>query len=131
MEKVIGIGGLFFRARDAASLARWYQDHLGVAVTPSNYDEEPWRQEAGPTAFAPFPDDTAYFGDAAKVWMVNFRVRHLEAMVANCAPPASALRLTRNYTRTAASPACTTPKAIPSSYGNLPAATRLPALESE
>jgi glyoxylase I family protein len=35
MEKVTGIGGLFFRARDAAALARWYQDHLGVTLTPT------------------------------------------------------------------------------------------------
>lgn len=82
MEKVNGIGGLFFRARDAAGLARWYQEHLGVTVVPSNYGDEPWRQEAGPTVFGPFPEDTVYFGDPAKVWMVNFRVRSLDAMVA-------------------------------------------------
>jgi glyoxylase I family protein len=82
MEKVTGIGGLFFRARDAAALARWYQDHLGVTVVRSNYGDEAWRQEAGPTVFAPFPESSAYFGDPAKVWMINFRVRNLDAMVA-------------------------------------------------
>jgi predicted enzyme related to lactoylglutathione lyase len=82
MEKVSGIGGWFFRARDPESLGKWYRDHLGVALVPSNYEELPWRQEAGPTAFAPFPEDTEYFGDAGKVWMINFRVRDLDAMVA-------------------------------------------------
>lgn len=82
MEKVTGIGGFFFKARDTASLSRWYQDHLGVTVPPSNYGEAPWWQEAGPTAWAPFPENTAYFGEPAKVWMVNFRVRNLDAMVA-------------------------------------------------
>jgi glyoxylase I family protein len=82
MEKVSGIGGLFFRARDPVAVAQWYRDHLGVALVPSNYDELPWWQEAGPTAFAPFPETTAYFGDANKVWMINFRVRNLDAMVA-------------------------------------------------
>lgn len=67
MAKVDGIGGFFFRARDPGVLARWYQDHLGLAVVPSNYDDEPWSQEAGPTAFAPFPEDTAYFVDPARV----------------------------------------------------------------
>ena len=36
VQKVLGIGGLFFRARDPASLARWYERHLGVTLTPSS-----------------------------------------------------------------------------------------------
>lgn len=81
-QKVVGIGGLFFRARDPSALARWYEKHLGIAPVPSSYDAEPWRQEAGPTVFAPFPDTTAYFGARDRGWMVNFRVRNLAAMVA-------------------------------------------------
>jgi hypothetical protein len=80
MEKVTGIGGVFFRARDPAALSQWYQEHLGVAPTPSSYEELPWRQEAGPTVFAPFPEGTEYFGDPKRSWMVNFRVRNLDAM---------------------------------------------------
>ena len=53
-----------------------------MAPIPSNYDDSPWRQEAGPTAFAPFPDNTDYFGAAHQAWMINFRVRSLDAMVA-------------------------------------------------
>jgi len=53
MEKVTGIGGLFFRAKDPAALGRWYQQRLGASLTPSSYEESPWQQEAGPTAFAP------------------------------------------------------------------------------
>jgi glyoxylase I family protein len=82
MEKVTGIGGLFFRAQDPAALGRWYQEHLGVSLTPSSYEDLPWRQEAGPTAFSPFPEATDYFGDSKQVWMVNFRVRDLDAMAA-------------------------------------------------
>jgi glyoxylase I family protein len=82
METVIGIGGLFFRAKDPTPLSRWYRDHLGVTPTPTNYDDPPWQQAAGPTVFAPFPSDTKYFGDAKEVWMVNFRVRDLDAMAA-------------------------------------------------
>lgn len=44
-------------------------------MTPSNYEDPPWKQEAGPTVFEPFPTDTPYFGDRQRVWMVNFRVR--------------------------------------------------------
>lgn len=82
MEKVTGIGGLFFRARDPVALGKWYQDHLGVTLVPSDYEQSPWHQEAGPTVFAAFPEDTSYFGDRKNAWMVNFRVRNLDAMVA-------------------------------------------------
>ena len=82
MEKVTGIGGLFFRAHDPKALGSWYQQHLGVSLTPSSEGDPVWEQEAGPTVFAPFPETSKYFGDAQKVWMVNFRVRDLEKMAA-------------------------------------------------
>ena len=81
-EKVTGIGGLFFRAQDPKAMAQWYQEHLGVTVTPQSYGEPGWQQEAGTTVFQPFPEKTGYFGDASKMWMVNFRVRSLDRMVA-------------------------------------------------
>ena len=58
------------------------RQQLGIALAPANYDEQPWHQEAGPTVFSPFPDTTDYFGARDRVWMVNFRVRDLAAMVA-------------------------------------------------
>jgi predicted enzyme related to lactoylglutathione lyase len=82
MEKVTGIGGLFFRARDPKTLGRWYRDHLGIALTPTSYGDTPWMQEAGPTVFAPFPEATDYFGAPHQAWMVNFRVRDLAAITA-------------------------------------------------
>jgi glyoxylase I family protein len=82
MERVTGIGGIFFRANDPAALKRWYEEHLGVAPTPSGEGQEPWQQEAGPTAFEPFKADTDYFGRPSQMWMINFRVRDLDAMVA-------------------------------------------------
>jgi glyoxylase I family protein len=59
VEKVLGIAGLFFRARDAHALRAWYQDHLGIAQAPTNYDETPWQQQSGPTVFNPFVLETA------------------------------------------------------------------------
>jgi glyoxylase I family protein len=82
MERVTGIGGVFFRASDPKALSDWYERHLGVARTPASYAEEPWRQEAGITIFAPFSADTKYFGRTTQQWMINFRVRDLAAMVA-------------------------------------------------
>jgi glyoxylase I family protein len=82
MERVTGIGGLFFKARDPVALGEWYEKHLGVNPVPQSYDGLSWVQEAGPTVFAPFPADTEYFGKESQTWMVNFRVNNLEAMVA-------------------------------------------------
>lgn len=82
MEKVAGIGGLFFRAHDPKALGSWYQQHLGISLTPTSEGGSVWQQEAGPTAFSPFPESTKYFGDLNKAWMVNFRVHDLDKMIA-------------------------------------------------
>jgi predicted enzyme related to lactoylglutathione lyase len=82
MEKVAGIGGLFFRAHDPKALGAWYEQHLGVTLTPTSEGGTVWQQEAGPTAFSPFPETTKYFGDPNKVWMINFRVHDVDKMVA-------------------------------------------------
>jgi predicted enzyme related to lactoylglutathione lyase len=82
MEKVTGIGGFFFRAKDPKALALWYQQHLGILTIPTSEGETAWQQEAGSTAFTPFPEASKYFGDASKVWMLNFRVRDLDKMAA-------------------------------------------------
>ena len=77
MEKVTGIGGFFFRSRDPKALAAWYERHFGINPPgPTS-----WEQEAGATAFQPFPSNTGYFGNPDKQWMINFRVRSLDAMV--------------------------------------------------
>lgn len=81
-ERVMGIGGLFFRSRDPQQLAQWYQLHLGIDPVPTEEGHTVWQQAAGPTAFGPFPMDTKYFGSPQQAWMVNFRVRSLDAMVA-------------------------------------------------
>lgn len=82
VEKVTGIGGLFFRAKDPEMLRKWYDEHLGVTPGPRDYGQLPWSQEAGPTVFEPFPANTDYFGSPERAWMINFRVRDLDAMVA-------------------------------------------------
>ena len=81
-ERVTGIGGFFFKAKDPKALAEWYEKNLGVARTPMSKDMTPWQQEAGTTAFQPFPATTKYFGPETQQWMLNFRVAHLDAMVA-------------------------------------------------
>ena len=81
MEKVTGIGGFFFRAKDPKALVLWYQEHLGISLIPTGAGQSPWQQEAGPTAFAAFKETSNYF-DPQKGWMLNFRVRNLDKMAA-------------------------------------------------
>jgi glyoxylase I family protein len=66
VERVTGIGGLFFKAKDLDGLARWYQQHLGIDPVPQSYDATVWEQRAGPTVFAPFEADRNYFGRGAQ-----------------------------------------------------------------
>jgi predicted enzyme related to lactoylglutathione lyase len=82
VAKVSGIGGFFFRARDPEGLARWYTEHFGIDPAPGDYAIMPWVQEAGPTVFAPFRDDTEYFGNRQRTWMLNLRVTDLDELVA-------------------------------------------------
>lgn len=76
MEKVNGIGGLFFRAKDPEALTAWYRDVLGVDSLPTV-----WQQRAGPTVLSPFPGESDYFPQGLQ-WMINFRVDNLPAMIA-------------------------------------------------
>ena len=80
-ERVLGIGGVFVRSRDPDALAKWYEAHLGVSHASADNGWEPWQQAAGPTAFQPFASDSTYFGTLQQAWMLNFRVRDLDAMV--------------------------------------------------
>ena len=82
MERVEGIGGFFFRASDPKAIAEWYDRNLGIDLVPQSYGTMPWTTEAGPTVFSPFEQATPYFGDLRLQWMINFRVRDLDAMAA-------------------------------------------------
>ena len=53
MERVDGIGGLFFRAKDPEALARWYEAHLGVSPVREVVRGEPVAAGAGPTVSRP------------------------------------------------------------------------------
>jgi predicted enzyme related to lactoylglutathione lyase len=78
MERVLGIGGYFMRSADPVALGAWYREVLGLDADEKGL----WRQEPGPTVFATFESDTGYFGSDAQQTMLNFRVRDLDAMLA-------------------------------------------------
>jgi predicted enzyme related to lactoylglutathione lyase len=76
MQRVTGIGGVFFRAKNPADLSRWYEDVLGVDI-----NDKTWVQERGQTVFAPFQMDSEYFGARDQQWMICFRVNDLASMI--------------------------------------------------
>lgn len=82
MEKVTGIGGFFFRAKNPDALANWYEERLGVTTVPKSYGGKPWRQQEGVTVFAPFQQDSEMIGPPEHTWMINFRVDDMDAIVA-------------------------------------------------
>src|SRR5690349_17546674 len=77
MERVLGIGGHFLRAKEPAALSAWYREHLGLDVDQHGL----WHQEPGPTVFATFEQDSDYLGAREQGVMLNFRVRDLDAML--------------------------------------------------
>lgn len=83
MERVLGIGGFFFKSEQPDVVARWYAEHLGVTVPGDSYDDPVWRQDEGETVLAPFGEEhwtSPHLGPSG--WGINFRVADLGAMVA-------------------------------------------------
>lgn len=73
-----GIGGYFLRAADPVALGAWYRDCLGLDADENGI----WTQGPGMTVFATFEAETDYFGARSQQTMLNFRVRDLDAMLA-------------------------------------------------
>jgi predicted enzyme related to lactoylglutathione lyase len=80
VERVTGIGGVFFRARNPERLRAWYAENLGVAV-------EDWGGQAfvaadgDQTVWSIFSTRSDYFPRRQPA-MLNYRVRDLDAMLA-------------------------------------------------
>jgi predicted enzyme related to lactoylglutathione lyase len=89
MAGVLGIGGVFFNAKDPAALATWYRDVLGLEVrdwggvvfTPDTMAAHPG---AG-TVFSAFEAGTTYFAPSTRDFMINLAVDDLDGILANCA----------------------------------------------
>ncbi len=87
MERVTGIGGLFFKARDPKALAAWYRDHLGLPIgegqTNGTFSSGGDDEAAAPelTVWSLFPEDTTYFAPSEAPFMVNYRVENLDRML--------------------------------------------------
>ena len=88
-QRVTGIGGVFFKARDPKGLGDWYRDKLGIASQGGDMRFQPfrWREREEPgsqgtTVWAMFRSDSTYFAPGQAPFMINYRVRDLDRMLA-------------------------------------------------
>jgi catechol 2,3-dioxygenase-like lactoylglutathione lyase family enzyme len=84
MQRVVGLGGIFFKSRDPKALYEWYGKHLGIESVPGA--GAMWRDADHPelpgcNVFAIFPQTTEYFGAGASPFMINFRVDDLRELL--------------------------------------------------
>lgn len=78
MAKVVGLGGLFFKADDPAKLYSWYETHLGIKAKPG---EGLTFEDGGPVVWSIFPTSSKYFEPSKAPFMMNFRVDDLDALI--------------------------------------------------
>jgi predicted enzyme related to lactoylglutathione lyase len=83
MERVLGIGGVFFQARDPKALAAWYRENLGIAIEPEQTYGVFLSAEVGEqTAWSVFPAETGDSTSPPAAFKLNYRVRDIDAMLA-------------------------------------------------
>lgn len=89
MQRVIGLGGIFFKANDPEKLATWYSKHIGLDVEEwggvsfrEGVADELTPRRQSHTAWSPFAADTEYFAPSEKPYMVNYRVHDLDEVLA-------------------------------------------------
>jgi predicted enzyme related to lactoylglutathione lyase len=86
MKRVTGIGGIFFKAKDAPALQAWYRRHLGIDVQPWGGTAFSWTDDSGKpvggmTVWSIGALDSDPFAPGSASFMVNYRVEDLHALV--------------------------------------------------
>jgi predicted enzyme related to lactoylglutathione lyase len=79
-NKVIGIGGIFFKSKNPEQIREWYGKHLGFNVSPYGTKFEYKRMDNNETncaVWAPFKEDSNKFQPSTKEFMLNLIVDDL------------------------------------------------------
>ena len=86
MKRVTGIGGIFFKAKDAPALRAWYKRHLGIDVqewggTAFTWTDGEGKPAGGTTVWSIASAQSDQFAPSTATFMVNYRVEDLHALV--------------------------------------------------
>jgi predicted enzyme related to lactoylglutathione lyase len=86
MKRVTGIGGIFFKAKDAATLQAWYKRHLGIDVqewggTAFTWSDAEGKPVGGTTIWSIGSAEGDSFAPSRAAFMINYRVDNLHALV--------------------------------------------------
>lgn len=85
MQRVTGIGGIFFKSPDPKRLGAWYREHLGLDVTSWGGAIFEWGGPDSPpgmTIWSALAQDTKALEPSPSSFMINFRVADLDALLA-------------------------------------------------
>ena len=87
MKRVTGIGGIFFKAKDAPALQAWYKLHLGIEVQEWGGAAFTWadsdgKPAGGTTIWSVGAGDSDQFAPSSAMFMINYRVEDLHGLVA-------------------------------------------------
>lgn len=80
MNRIIGLGGVFFKAKNPKALAAWYEKHLGFSFNGTTYTDFPLSGR-GFNVLSFFPEDTKYLAPSESSFMLNFRVEDLDSLL--------------------------------------------------
>src|SRR6202000_1243645 len=78
MKRVTGIGGIFFKAKDAPALRAWYKQHLGIDVqvwggAAFDWTDGEGKPVGGTTAWSIGSAQGDQFAPSTAAFMVNYR----------------------------------------------------------
>lgn len=86
MKRVTGIGGIFFKAKDAPALQAWYKNHLGIDVqdwggTAFSWTDSDGTPIGGTTIWSVGSEQSNQFAPSTSPFMINYRVDDLHAVI--------------------------------------------------
>jgi predicted enzyme related to lactoylglutathione lyase len=86
MNRVTGIGGIFFKANNPVELRAWYKKHLGVDVqdwggTAFSWSDSEGKTTAGSTVWCISGADGEQFTPSKSSFMINYRVEDVDAVL--------------------------------------------------
>ena len=86
MQRVVGLGGPFIKAKDPKAMVAWYEKHLGINFKGTTYTDWQFSNEDGSkrigyNVLSFFKNESDYFAPSEKEVMLNLIVSDLFALL--------------------------------------------------